>query len=474
MRIRYGLGLLLVFAISLAVVWPQSARADTPTDPQRIADSRSRYELGRMYEQAGDLTRAEQYYQDALQLWPDNQDAKAALQRLIDARKPAPPPPEPFWRKWLSWLPTASPGAGSGTLVTTIMEALGWVFMAVSLLAVFIKLGRETIRLAILRSRGIPLLGLGNFNDPTGRLPGLPHQVATDMNDAGLTIYDEKGAVLPDFNFISESGFSQAQVLAKVLNMLNARQVDRINVDISLDDGVLDASVSLADSGNGYVRYLHVVSLDPNQFTAPGELTRVVAQLIADAILISLSRDPNTRGLLYQRMGDWSSALKEFVAAAEEARKTGKCGEFYQAFLNLGNLYSFLGLQDKSVQAYTEVAERTHNQTTLTLIEAAMACSYKNWQYQSPPDQQGNYEWAARQAMDKALASQVRTPLTSYVFACYYSLCGQMDECLRWLREAVAGDLGYLDYCLTDPDMENFRRWLHGRTPGEALGLRVG
>lgn len=474
MRIRYGLGLLLVLALCLTAVWTHPARADAPPDQQRITDSKSRYDLGRMYEQAGDLSRAEQYYQDALQLWPDNQDAKDALQRLIDARKPAPPPPEPFWQKWLSWLPLGDPSTGSGNLVATVMEAIGWIVMVVALGLVFLKLGLETVRLAVLRSKGIPLLGIGEFNDPTARLPGLPHQVATDMNDAGLTIYDEKGAVVPDFNFIGDSGFTQAKVLAKVLEMLYAREVQRINVDISLDDGMLNAAVSLADSANGYVRYLHVVSLDPNLYTGPGELTRVTAQLIADAILIAISRDANTRGLLYQRMGDWTSALKEFIAAADDAKKNNKCGEYYQAHLNLGNLYSFLGLQDKSVQAYTEVAEKTHNPTTLALIQAAMACSYKNWQFQSPPDQQPTFEWLARQAIDKALASPARTPLIAYIIACYYSLSNQIDECLKWLREAVAGDLGYLDYVLTDPDMENFRRWLHGRTPGEVLGLRVG
>jgi tetratricopeptide (TPR) repeat protein len=216
-----------------------------------------------------------------------------------------------------------------------------------------------------------------------------------------------------------------------------------------------------------------VVSIDPSHFPGAGELTKLVAGLVADAILISLSRDPNTRGLLHQRMGDWSSALKEFTTAAEVSKKRGICGTYYQAHLNLGNLYSFLGLQDKSVAAYTEVAERAQSPITLALIHAAMACSYENWKHVSPPDQRGTYEYLARQAIEKALASQHKTPLVAYTIACYYSLAGQIEECLRWLREAVAGDLAYLDYAQTDPDMENLRRWLDGRSLGEALGLRV-
>lgn len=472
MRFRRGFAVLLFLAFSFLLLMPAAVtRADDLTQQQRIDQSRNRYLIGRMYEQAGDLTRAEENYQASLELWPDNQDARIALQNLIDQRNP-PAPPEPFWAKWFSWLGTG--GSGSGTYVTSIMEVFGWIIMIVVFVAIFFKFGMETIRLAILRSKGVPLLGLGQFNDPTGRLPGLAHQLATNMNDAGLQIYDEKGAVLPDFNFIGDTGFAQAKLLAKLLEMVYARQVQRINVDISVDDGMLNASVSLVDSANGYVRYLHVVSVPLEGYQGAGELTKVVAQLVADAILVSLSRDPNTRGLIYQRMGDWTNALKEFTVAADMAKKKNLCATYYQAHLNLGNLYSFLGLQDKSIGAYNEVAERAQNPTTLALIQAAMACSYKNWQAQSPPDQQPTYEWLARQAIEKALASQHKTPLIAYTIACYYSLSRQIDECLRWLREAVAGDLAYLDYAMTDPDLEYLRHWLDGRSLGEALGLRVG
>ncbi|HLN61574.1 MAG TPA: tetratricopeptide repeat protein [Symbiobacteriaceae bacterium] len=470
MRFRYGSVVLLLVALVLAPFFRGVAQASPEdTDPQRITDSQSRYALGHMYEQAGDLVTAEAYYKQAIELWPDNLDAKAALQRLIDARTPA-TPPEPFWAKWLAWLPSVT---GEGGTIANLMEVIGWIVTAILFIALFFRFGLETIRLAIRRGRGVPLLGLGQVNDPTGRLPGLPHQLATNMNEAGLTIYDEKGAILPDFNFIGESGFTQAKVLAKLLEMLYARQVQRINVDISLDDGLLNAAVSLVDSGNGYVRYLRVVTVDPTEYRVPGELTRIVARLVADAILISVSRDANTRGLLFQRMGDWTGALKEFMTAADTARKKGICATYYQAHLNLGNLYSFLGLQDKSVVAYNEVAEKAQNPITLALIQAAMACSYRNWRNSSPPDQQGTYEWLARQAIDRALASQKKTPLIAYTIACYYSLSDQIEESLRWLREAVSGDLAYLNYVLTDPDMENLRTWLGDRSPGEGIGLRI-
>jgi tetratricopeptide (TPR) repeat protein len=472
MRLGRGMGVVLVLAVWLTALWPRplTVLAAEPTtsaasDPQR--DSQSRYALGQMYEQAGDLTQAEQYYREALELWPDNQEARTALQRLIDARTPQTPTP-PFWIKWFSWLP----GISDGT-TTTIMQMIGWIVGIVLFILLFFKFGLETIRVAILRYRGVPLLGLGDFFDPTGRLPGLAHQLATNMNDAGLTFYDEKGAILPDFNFIGDSGITEARLLAKTLEMLYTRAVQRINVTISMDDAALNASVSLVDSGNGYVRYLHVVTIDPNQYGTGGELTKIVAQLVADAILISISRDANTRGLLYQRMGDWTNALKEFTVAAEAAKKAGQCGTYYQAHLNLGNLYSFLGLQDKSVAAYQDVAEKATNPITQALIQAAMACSYRNWANASPPDQAGTYEWLARQALDQSLSATRKTPLIAYTIACYYSLSGQFDECLRWLREAVSGDLGYLDYVPTDPDMENLMRWLNGRSPGEAIGLRV-
>ncbi|HWI66636.1 MAG TPA: tetratricopeptide repeat protein [Symbiobacteriaceae bacterium] len=469
MRLQRGVAVLLLLGVWLALLLPARALAEPTTgDPKR--DSQSKFAVGQMYERAGDLTQAEQYYREALELWPDNEDARKALQGILDARKPV-EQPQPFWVRWFSWLPGVA--EGGSTYTASIMEIIGWIAAIVLFVALFFKFGTETIRLAILRSKGIPLLGLGEFNDPTGRLPGLPHQLATNMNDAGLTFYDEKGAILPDFNFIGDSGFAQARLLAKALEMLYSRAVQRINVDTSLDDGMLNASVSLVDSGNGYVRYLHVVSVDPQVYGGAGELTRVVAQLVADAILISISRDPNTRGLLYQRMGDWTNALKEFTSAAETAKKRGLCGTYYQAHLNLGNLYSFLGLQDKSVAAYNEVAEKASSALTLALIQAAMACSYRNWCNVSPPDQRGTYEWLARQAIEKALAAPQKSPLIAYTIACYYSLSNQIDECLRWLREAVSGDLAYLDYVLSDPDMENLMKWLNGRSPAEALGLRV-
>jgi tetratricopeptide (TPR) repeat protein len=462
------MAVLLLLAVWLAALWPARGLAADPTTGDPVRDSQSKFAVGQMYERAGDLTQAEQYYREALELWPDNEDARKALQGILDARAPA---EQPAWIDWFSWLPGIADGA-SGS-IGLIMSVVGWLVAIALFVALFFKFGMETVRLAILRSKGIPLLGLGEFTDPTGRLPSLPHQLATNMNDAGLTFYDEKGAVLPDFNFIGESGFAQARLLAKALEMLYARAVQRIKVDIAMDDGLLNASVSLVDSANGYVRYLHVVSVDPQQYSGPGELTKVVAQLVADSILISISRDPNTRGILYQRMGDWTNALKEFTLAADYAKRKGLCGTYYQAHLNLGNLYSFLGLQDKSVSAYNEVAEKANSPLTLALIQAAMACSYRNWCNVSPPDQKGTYEWLARQAIERALAAPDKTALIAYTIACYFSLSGQIEECLRWLREAVSGDLAYLDYLMTDPDMENLIKWLDGRSPSEALGLRV-
>jgi tetratricopeptide (TPR) repeat protein len=467
-RVRRGIAVLMLLAVWVVALWPGNGLAVEPTTGDPVRDSQSKFAVGQMYERAGDLTQAEQYYREALELWPDNEDARKALQGILDARAPA---EKPAWTQWFSWLPGIADGAGGS--IAMIMSVVGWLVAGALFVALFFKFGMETIRLAILRSKGIPLLGLGEFNDPTGRLPSLPHQLATNMNDAGLTFYDEKGAVLPDFNFIGESGFAQARLLAKALEMLYSRAVQRIQVDISLDDGLLNASVSLVDSANGYVRYLHVVSVDPQQYTGAGELTKVVAQLVADSILISISRDANTRGLLYQRMGDWTNALKEFTFAADYAKKKGLCATYYQAHLNLGNLYSFLGLQDKSVSAYNEVAEKATNPLTLALIQAAMACSYRNWCNVSPPDQRGTYEWLARQAIERALAAPDKTALIAYTIACYFSLSNQIEDCLRWLREAVSGNLAYLEYVMTDPDMENLVKWLDGRSPSEALGLRV-
>jgi len=469
MRMDRRLGAILALALLFVALMPVGAMMAEDSQQQRMEQSRNRFLLGRMYEQAGDLTRAEENYQLALDLWADNVDARVALQNLIDSRRP-PVPVRPFWADWLAWLPMVS----TGTYNSSILELIGWIAMTIVFVAVFLKLGTETIRLAVMRSKGIPLIGLGDFRDPFGRLPGLAHHVATQMNDAGLTVYDEKGAILPDFNFIGDTGFPQARLLTKLVELVYARQVQRISVEISIDGGMLNASVSLVDSANGYVRYLQVVSIDPRHYTGAGELTRIVAQLVSDAILIALSRDHNTRGLLFQRMGNWSLALKEFLTAAESSAKKGTCGIIYQAHLNLGNLYSFLGLQDKSVASYVEVAERAQNPTTLALIYAAMACSYKNWQFESPPDQQPTYDWLARQSLEKTLTSDHKTPLIYYTIACYYSLSGQIDECLRWLREAVAGDLAFLEYALSDPDMENLRKWLGGNSLGEALGLRVG
>lgn len=467
MSIRVRLGALVALLLCISTLWAGWALAETATsvDDEAIAKSRNRYELGQMYQQAGDIERARQSYQEALDLWPDNLEAKNALYNLIWIPEPVEPP---WWKKWLG-----IPGDGSVSLISILVELFGWVALMIFFLAVSVKLGLETVRLWFLRRRGVPLLGLGAFLDPRLRLPGLPHHLATNMNDAGLTIYDEKGAVLPDFTFIGETGLPQARLLAKLMEMVYNRQLQRINVEITEEAGLLNAAVSLADNATGYVRYLQVTSLDPAPYTQPGDLVKVMARLIADAILVSLSKDTNTRGLLYQRMGDWQMALKEFTGAARHARQKGHCGEYYQAHLNLGNLYSFLGLQDKSVAAYTEVAEDAKNPITITLIQAALACSYRNWAETSPLDQRDTYDWLARQAIDKAVGSQHKSPLINYTIACYYSLSSRFEDCLRWLREAVSGDLAYLSYALSDPDMENLRRWLGDRPLTDALGLRL-
>ncbi|MFZ5827720.1 MAG: TPR end-of-group domain-containing protein [Bacillota bacterium] len=474
MSLRLRLPVLVIFLLAfgalcagwaLAETAGAGAQASAVTD-EAIARSRNRYDLGQMYQQAGDIERARQMYMEALDLWPDNMEARSALSGLIGT--PAPPAQPPWWKKWLG-----IPGDGSGSFMTILVEIFGWAALLVFFLAISLKVALETLRLWILRRRGIPLLGLGQFLDPTLRLPGLPHYLATNMNDAGLTIYDEKGAILPDFNFIGETGLPQAKLLAKLMEMVYNRQFQRIHVEITEEAGLLHAAVSLADNATGYVRYLQVVAVDPAPYRHPGDLVKVMARLIADAILVSLSRDANTRGLLYQRMGDWQMALKEFTTAAQHARRAGNCGQYYQAHLNLGNLYSFLGLQDKSVGAYTEVAEQARNPLTLTLIQAALACSYRNWALSSPLDQRDTYDWLARQAIDKAVGSQHKSPLITYTIACYYSLSSRFEDCVRWLREAVSGDLAYLSYALSDPDMENLRRWLGDRPLTDALGMRL-
>lgn len=465
----------LLVALGLAIVMAGSihriARADT-TDPdlaQRIKDSQAKYAVGLLYENNGDLVTAERYYSEAVALWSDNMEARDGLQRILEAKNP--PSHEPWWYVFVKWIPFLN---SSSTALSTVMQGLGWALMAIVLILAFWRVGRESVRLAILRARGIPLLGLGQFNDPLMRLPGLPHQLATNMNDAGLTFYDEKGAVLPDFTFIIETGFPQAALLARFLSMLYVRHVQRINVDVTEGDGLIHASVSLVDTGASYVRYLHVVSVDPREYPAPGDLTRVIAALVADAVLVALSRDANTRGLLYQRMGDWTAALKEFTHAVEEARAKGTCGTYYQANLNLGNLYSFLGLQDKSVAAYAEVVEKAKSPLTIALLHAALACSYQNWAAEAPPDQRETYSWLARQAIDKALGAPQKSPLIAYTIACYYSLARQFPPAIHWLREAVAGDLSYLEYAQSDPDMANLREHLGPVSLAEAVGLRVG
>lgn len=81
----------VVLAVALSGLAAVPGRAAPETTEQRITDSQSRYALGRMYEEAGDLAQAEEYYQQALELWPDNAEARLALQRLVDSRKPAEP-----------------------------------------------------------------------------------------------------------------------------------------------------------------------------------------------------------------------------------------------------------------------------------------------------------------------------------------------------------------------------------------------
>jgi tetratricopeptide (TPR) repeat protein len=460
----------LWLALLMVGVAQRLVQADTPPDlEQRIKESQAKYEVGLVYENNGDLGTAERYYSEALSLWSENTEARQALQRVLAAKNP-PVKSDPWWYPLLSWLPFFGSGGAGGSVV---MEAIGWAVMVVVLFLAFWRVGREALRLALLRARGVPLLGLGTFHDPTGRLPGLPHQLATNMNDAGLTFYDEKGAVLPDFTFIVDAGFPQARLLAKFLEFLYIRNVQRINVESSEGDGLIHTSVSLVDTSASYVRYLHVVSVDPAQYSGPGDLTMVVAALVADAILIAVSRDPNTRGILYQRMGDWTNALKEFTLAADAARAKGICGSYYQAHLNLGNLYSFLGLQDKSVAAYAEVTEKAKSPITVALLHAAMACSYQNWADAAPPEQRETYGWLARQGIDKALLAPQKTPLIAYTIACYYSLARQFREALHWLRESVAGDLAYLEYARSDPDMANLREHLGGTSLAEAVGLRI-
>jgi|GEM_PF-3652736 len=463
MGLRWRLVGVVAVLIWLSSLWTGVALGETTQE--NIEQSRSLYRLGQFYEQAGDLVRAQQYYDQALALWPENFEAYNALQNLLHGQQVV---EVPWWQKLFG-----IPSDGTGSLISLIVNIVGWGALLVLFLVISVKVGLETFRLWWKRRRGIPLLGLGHFFDPTLRLPGLPHYLATNMNEAGLTIFDEKGAILPDFDFIGETGLPQAKLLGQLMEMAYSRQFQRVNVEISEESGLINAAVSLADNSTGYVRYLQVVALDPTPYQGPGELVKVVARLVADAILVSLSKDPNTRGLLYQRMGDWSLALKEFIQGAEAARAKGQCGQYYQAHLNLGNLYSFLGLHDKSVGAYTEVAERAKSPRTITLIQAALACSYRNWAEASPVDQRDTYEWLARQAVEKAVGSQEKTPLINYTIACYYSLSSRFEDCLRWLREAVSGDLAYLTYALTDPDMENLRRWLGDRPLSEALGLRL-
>lgn len=438
----------------------------------RIWESRSQLELGRMYEQAGDLHRAEDHYRRAIESWAENMEAREGLQRVLQERAPKPDGGVggSFWAKLFSWVPGLGTGGTPGGL-----EIVGGLVLLLLVVAVLLKVGIETVRLAYRRARGIPLLALGEFHDPGGRLPGLQHQVASYMNDSGLTIYDEKGAVMPDFNLIGDAApFPQARFLVRLLDVILTRQVKKIGVSVSVSDGLIHCSIALTDSGTGYVQYLPVVSMPPNAASASADLTRLLARGIADTMLISLARDENTKGLLFQRMGDYQSALSHFRQAVAVGQKRGDCDEYYQACLNLGNLYSFLGLQERSVEAYNTVLERTNHPVTQALLNAAIACSYRWWALTSSEEQRPSFDWLGRQSIERAVGSTHKSALVHYTIGCYYSLVGEFEESLRWLREAVAGDLGFLEYAETDPDLEHLREWLRDKSIGEALGLRIG
>jgi hypothetical protein len=120
------------------------------------------------------------------------------------------------------------------------------------------------------------------------------------------------------------------------------------------------------------------------------------------------------------------------------------------------------------------VVERAKSPVTIALLHAAMACSYQNWAAEAAPEQRETYNWLARQALDKALAGPQKSPLIAYTIACYYSLACQFPPAIHWLREAVAGDLSYLEYAQSDPDMANLRAHLGRTSLAEAVGLRVG
>jgi tetratricopeptide (TPR) repeat protein len=160
----------------------------------------------------------------------------------------------------------------------------------------------------------------------------------------------------------------------------------------------------------------------------------------------------NYYGYLFTKGKYYPGAIESFEEAIKIREMKKILPDWYFLYQNLGDVYSYAGMQKKSMEAYDRAVEvavaAKMSPDILDTITISKACS----------------QWLSGKKEDaKVTIERVKEPADPYVMyslACFYSLADDIDVALSWLKKALQ-DAGFKEsmgnWPETDDDLNNIR-----------------
>lgn len=201
-----------------------------------------------------------------------------------------------------------------------------------------------------------------------------------------------------------------------------------------------------------YLLALSTIGLDPS-------LARIATEISPKEHKAQLL---NRLGYLFSRQGYFSEATMMFEAAETEYKT------WYIPHKNLGDVYSFQGLQNKSIREYEEAKKYTEDEIVKRNIEISQACSQwltgdEGQRTEAKQTAQSVEKWISESEKDDTLKTDIAE--LRYSLACFYALVSRdepsntqcIPKAIDLLVKAKEDLPDIADTVYQDPDLQYIR-----------------